>query len=192
MEKPCDESLIRGTAAALVGSVAVIVVGIVRSGAVFMSRFRGTREASARFGHAQAIVRCAEAVQFQWWVRIFRPQSDRYARYCRATALSGLRDGEEMPLICPTCQLAFKVSMPAACYFAWGCFRYFGSAHLRRGFLQCHPLERHLEEEPPAARLGKFDEAVAKGVANELTTLLHGPRSAMLSAVARIKLAAAF
>ncbi|HVD83986.1 MAG TPA: hypothetical protein VNC42_07110 [Bradyrhizobium sp.] len=53
-------------------------------------------------------------------------------------------------------------------------------------------IERHLEEEPPAARLGKFDEAVAKGVANELTTLLHGPRSAMLSAVARIKLAAAF
>jgi hypothetical protein len=44
-----------------------------------------------------------------------------------ATALSGLRDGEEMPLICPTCQLAFKASMPAACYFAWGCFRYFGA-----------------------------------------------------------------
>jgi hypothetical protein len=92
-----------------------------------MSRFPGTREASARFGHAQAIVRCAEAVQFQWWVRIFRPQSDRYARYCMATALSGLRDGEEMPLICPTCQLAFEASMPAACYFAWGCFRYFGA-----------------------------------------------------------------
>src|SRR6202035_6067050 len=48
-------------------------------------------------------------------------------------AFTGLRDGEEMPLICPTCQLAFEVSTPAACYFAWGCFRYFGSAHLRRG-----------------------------------------------------------
>src|SRR5438094_6785656 len=31
-----------------------------------------------------------------------------------------------MSLICPTCQLAFEASMPAACYFAWGCFRYFG------------------------------------------------------------------
>ena len=35
-----------------------------------------------------------------------------------------------MPLICPTCQPAFDPSMPAACTFAWGCFRYFGSAHL--------------------------------------------------------------
>ena len=34
-----------------------------------------------------------------------------------------------VPLICPTCQnvLAGKASMPATtCYFAWGCFRYFG------------------------------------------------------------------
>ncbi|MEH2563115.1 hypothetical protein [Bradyrhizobium sp. AZCC 2289] len=40
-----------------------------------MSRFPGTREASARFGHAQAIVRCAEAAQFQWWGEDFEPQS---------------------------------------------------------------------------------------------------------------------
>src|ERR1700722_6192318 len=32
-----------------------------------------------------------------------------------------------MPVICPMCQLAFEASMPAASYFAWGCFRYFGS-----------------------------------------------------------------
>jgi hypothetical protein len=32
-----------------------------------------------------------------------------------------------MPVICPTCQLAFEASMPAACYFAWGCFRYLGA-----------------------------------------------------------------
>jgi hypothetical protein len=40
-----------------------------------MSIFPGTRAASARFGHAQAIVRRGEPVQFQLWVRIFRPQS---------------------------------------------------------------------------------------------------------------------
>ena len=28
-------------------------------------------------------------------------------------AFTGLRDGEEMPLICPTCQRAFDASMPA-------------------------------------------------------------------------------
>jgi hypothetical protein len=37
---------------------------------------------------------------------------------------TGLRDDEEMPLICPTCQIVFRC-MHAACYFAWGCFRYF-------------------------------------------------------------------
>src|SRR5882757_9518556 len=39
MENPCDKSFIRGAAAALAGPVAAIVVDIVRSGAVFMSRF---------------------------------------------------------------------------------------------------------------------------------------------------------
>jgi hypothetical protein len=28
--------------------------------------------------------------------------------------LQGLREGEEMPLICPTCQRAFDASMPGA------------------------------------------------------------------------------
>ena len=32
-----------------------------------------------------------------------------------------LRDDEEMPLICPTCQIVFRC-IHAACYFAWGCF----------------------------------------------------------------------
>jgi hypothetical protein len=36
---PCDESFIRGVAAALVGSVAAVAVGKLRSGAVFMSIF---------------------------------------------------------------------------------------------------------------------------------------------------------
>jgi len=36
-----------------------------------MSIFPGTRAASARFGHAQAIVPRDEPVQFQWRVRIF-------------------------------------------------------------------------------------------------------------------------
>jgi hypothetical protein len=54
------------------------------------------------------------------------PQSQPARRMvAERRALTGLRDGEEMPLICPTCQLAFDASMPAACTFAWGCFRYF-------------------------------------------------------------------
>ena len=77
MENLCDRSLIRGGAAAVVWSVAAIVVDIVRSGAVFMSRFPGRRAASARFGHAQAIVRRGDPLQFQLWVRIFRLQSRR-------------------------------------------------------------------------------------------------------------------
>jgi hypothetical protein len=35
-----------------------------------MSIFPGTRAESARFGHAQAIVRYGVPVQFQLWVRI--------------------------------------------------------------------------------------------------------------------------
>jgi hypothetical protein len=38
-----------------------------------------------------------------------------------------LRDDEEVSLICPTYQVFLQASMPA-CYFAWGCFRYFGWA----------------------------------------------------------------
>jgi len=72
MENPCDESLIRGAAAALVWSVAAVVVDVVISGAVFMSRFleERARGPSARFGHAQAIVRRGDLCNFQWWVRI--------------------------------------------------------------------------------------------------------------------------
>ena len=46
------------------------------------------------------------------------------------------RDDAIVPVICPTCQNVFagNASMPAPppCYFAWGCFRYFGwsEAHL--------------------------------------------------------------
>src|SRR5205814_5763646 len=38
-----------------------------------------------------------------------------------------ISQAEGVPLICPTCQvLPPKASLPApACYFAWGCFRYF-------------------------------------------------------------------
>src|ERR1700727_3259349 len=32
-----------------------------------------------------------------------------------------------MPVICPTCQLAFEASVRAARTFAWGCFQYLGS-----------------------------------------------------------------
>ncbi len=164
MENPCDESLIRGAAAAVVGSVAAIVFGMARLGAVFMSRLprafssevdTGSREENAskqesrasvlipsepkmlwhargkraRFGHAQAIVRRAEPVQFQSWVRIAGPQSQPTRPLLRGpTGVTGLRDDEGMPLICPTCQVAVRATA-AACTFAWGCFRYFGSAH---------------------------------------------------------------
>ena len=84
MENPCDESLIRGTAAVLVRSVAAIAVGAVDSKAMFMSILSGTRAASARFGHAQAIVRRGEPVQLQFWVRIFGRNRNRSARYCGA------------------------------------------------------------------------------------------------------------
>jgi hypothetical protein len=45
-----------------------------------------------------------------------------------------LREDESMPLICPTCQLAVKASMPAACAFAWGCFRYFSECAGRKPY----------------------------------------------------------
>jgi hypothetical protein len=42
------------------------------------------------------------------------PQSQPARRMvAERRAFTGLRDGEEMPLICPTCQLAFEASMPA-------------------------------------------------------------------------------
>src|SRR6266581_5848856 len=53
-------------------------------------------------------------------------------------AFNGLCDDEGMPLIRPTCQVfAQSTSVPAtACYFAWGCFRYFWlGAQLRRDIL---------------------------------------------------------
>ena len=53
-------------------------------------------------------------------------------------AFNGLCDDEGVPLICPTCQVfAQGTSVPAtACYFAWGCFRYFWlGAQLRRDIL---------------------------------------------------------
>jgi len=67
MENPCDESFIRGAAAALLWSVVAIAVGIVRFGAVFMSRFPGIRAASAvrpRAGDRSL----RQPLQFQWWV----------------------------------------------------------------------------------------------------------------------------
>jgi hypothetical protein len=57
MKKPCGESLMPGAAAAFAGSVAAVVVGMARSGAVFMSRFPGTRRRHARFGHVRVVAR---------------------------------------------------------------------------------------------------------------------------------------
>jgi hypothetical protein len=68
------------------------------------------------------------------------PQSQPARRIiAERQAFRGLRDGEKMPLICPTCQLAFEASIPAACYFAWGCFRYFLAA---RTFALEYPVNR--------------------------------------------------
>src|SRR5713101_6890363 len=70
-QNPCDNSFIRGTAAALVWSDAAIAVAIFGFGAVFMSTFLGTRVERARFGNAQAITSRGEPVQLQLWVGIF-------------------------------------------------------------------------------------------------------------------------
>src|SRR6202171_572574 len=78
----------------------------------------GTHRKRARFGNAQAIIRCGEPVQLQLWVRIFCLQSRRGTR-CRTGpwAFYKWRDNEIVSLICPTCQNVFaeslKASMPA-------------------------------------------------------------------------------
>jgi hypothetical protein len=48
-----------------------------------------------------------------------------------------------MPLICPTCQVAFSDGG----YFAWGCFRYFASTPLRRGSSRTAPSGRRSGED---------------------------------------------
>ena len=48
MENPCDISLIRGAAAASGWSVAAVVVDVVISGTLFMSRFRCIRAQAER------------------------------------------------------------------------------------------------------------------------------------------------
>ena len=68
----------------------------------------------------------------QLWVRIFaQNRTEERARYRGPRAFNGLCDDEGVPLIRPTCQVfAQSTSVPAsACYFAWGCFRYFGWEH---------------------------------------------------------------
>jgi hypothetical protein len=50
-----------------------------------------------------------------------------------------------MPLICPTCQIALS-NAGGRLLFCMGLFSIFGSAHLPRRVLQCHPqlcLQRH-------------------------------------------------
>jgi hypothetical protein len=54
---------------------------------MFMSGFPGRRTENARFGHAQAIFRRGEPVQFQWWVRVLSRNRDRRACYCGATGV---------------------------------------------------------------------------------------------------------
>jgi len=68
-------------------------------------------------------------------VSIFEPQSHGNSPPTDGATggFAGLRNDEGMPVICPTCQRAFEASMPAASYFAWGCFRYFGSAARSKG-----------------------------------------------------------
>src|SRR5436190_22845955 len=104
MENPCDESFIRGAAAAFVESVAATIVGIASSGAVFMSRFPGKRGLATRRRSFAAARRC----NFNGGVRILNRNRYRRARCCERRAFTGLRNGEEMPVICPTCQMFSK------------------------------------------------------------------------------------
>src|SRR6266853_1913965 len=69
--------------------------------------------------------------------RDFRPNHTERRAIAAPRAFNGLCDDEGVPLICPTCQVLPPIaSLPApACYFAWGCFRYFwlGATATRRG-----------------------------------------------------------
>jgi hypothetical protein len=84
------------------------------------------------FGNAQTITRCGEPMQLLIVGKNFSPKiaPNRVLR-----AFDGLCDDEAVPLICPTRQVfAQSASLPAtACYFAWGCFRYFGGEPQLRG-----------------------------------------------------------
>src|SRR6185437_10190784 len=52
----------------------------------------------------------------------------RRVRYGGLTGVTGLREDEQKPLICPTCQVAVRAAASIS-YLAWGCFRCFGCAH---------------------------------------------------------------
>ena len=115
MEKPCGKSFIRGAAAALVSPVAASAVALLRSGTAFTSILLGlAHRKRARFGNAQAIIRCGEPVQLQpvqlqLWVRI-APKSPLLGRAIGVL----LCDDGLVPLICPTCQVfAQSASVPA-------------------------------------------------------------------------------
>src|SRR5437899_1007810 len=93
-----------------------------------------------RFCDAQAIIRRARAGATSIVGKDFCLQSRRTARrWTGSGTFYRLRDDVVVPLICPTCQNVFlralKASVPeAACYFAWGCFRYFSRERGRRAF----------------------------------------------------------
>src|SRR5712672_2187135 len=77
-------------------------------------------------------------MQLQLRVRIFAQNRTEDRAVAGPRAFNGLCDDEGVPLIRPTCQVfAQSTSVPAsACYFAWGCFRYFWlGAPLRRDIL---------------------------------------------------------
>jgi hypothetical protein len=107
MENPCDSSFIRGAKAALVWPVAAVVADIVISVAVFMSGFLEDRVGHAvRFGHAQGIARRGGWCNFNVGEE-FSVGPDAPAIAGRR-AHAGFRNGERMPLICPTCQIAWS------------------------------------------------------------------------------------
>ena len=158
-----------------------------------MSGFPGAPVASARFGQAQAIARRGEPVHFQRWVRsLSRNPIGAPAVAERRAGVKGWRDGEEMPLICPTCQLAFEASPPAAGYFAWGCFRYFGVPLRKRDIssvtriddrdhadidLEQIEVARHLAPSPSLARSPpKADGCIALGGAASQADAVAAPK----------------
>src|SRR6266700_5353137 len=100
----------------------------------------GTRVGSAAARQPQAIAAAASHCNFTSHAtsivcRDFRPNHTEQRAIAAPRAFNGLCDDEGVPLICPTCQvLPPKASLPApACYFAWGCFRYFCWEPQRRG-----------------------------------------------------------
>ncbi|WP_159012467.1 hypothetical protein [Bradyrhizobium sp. S69] len=75
-----------------------------------MSMFPGTQAARARPGHARAIARGSERVQFNVGGRIFGGNRKRTRPLWQADGITDFRNDATMRVICPTGQVAFPAA----------------------------------------------------------------------------------